>query len=1088
MKKILTFILSLVALVLTVAMAAILYISNWDPNDNKEWIAEKFKDSTGHELVLEGELALTIYPWLGISANSFRVENPDGFSETPLMSADYAAIRIKLLPLLNQEYEIDNIDLGGVHIQLEVNEQGQSNWSTAANNSDTQEPSSVSKQPVFNRLVIGGVSVRDASFTLDDKFSNAVYSISDFNASTDELVYGEPLNLDISFSGRASEPALSADVTIGGQLNYDLDNQLYDINDFSVNGTISGNNVPGGTAPFSLASNVSIDGRSDLLSLQNLTVDALGARLRTNLNAGNLSSGTPAYQASLSAAGSDLAVFFSVLEIDEITQQINSLDNTGFSIQATLAGDMASGSLTISSLEADLLDASIRTNMQALNINTEAPVINGNLNAEGPDLPTLIEVAGYILGGADGTLTRYGRDLQRAPSQDFFINSRFDADLGSGSVSIPELEAHFFGTAFSGNLSGTDITSDSPSLSGRVNTTGSDLPLMMQIIGQLTGGRDSALNEYGRQLRSGLNERSFSFDTTFDTDLESGNINVSQLEGNLLGLALSGNISASDFNDDGVLTGRLSVQGNQFGNLLSALGYIEASENIQSLDFRTEIEGSKNNLSLSPLSLRMIVSGPEIPGGMATLSMDTDAIVDLENSNLAISNASITGLGLNALTTLNIQSYDESPSITGDVEIPAFNLRQLSRQIGFSLPETIDSTVFSSVGLSGVIDSDGINMQLQDIRVVLDDTDISGEFSLADFDNPAYDFNLDVSQINLDRYLAPEEGVSDQQQVGNTELPIDSLQQLNLNGQLSIGEFVYSNLTLSNIAMTINASNGELALSPMTAQLYDGNYEGDIRLSIPSNEPVASLDFALNNINVGPLLQDFMNASYVSGLGNVQISLTGRGMDTATIKRSLNGAGQLALTDGILQGVDVGSVLAQVETMIRDGQARRIDRGNQTPFDTFSATIDISNGIVSSNDLLMESSGFDVTGQGMLVNLADETINFNLLANVDESPANDEQTYDIGGYSLPIACTGLVTNPSCLPDIQQIIAGAISSAVQRGLTDLLQRALGDDEPQAQGSEQESDNTNELNQQQEQDEPRNPREELLNRALENLFDR
>ncbi len=82
--------------------------------------------------------------------------------------------------------------------------------------------------------------------------------------------------------------------------------------------------------------------------------------------------------------------------------------------------------------------------------------------------------------------------------------------------------------------------------------------------------------------------------------------------------------------------------------------------------------------------------------------------------------------------------------------------------------------------------------------------------------------------------------------------------------------------------------------------------------------------------------------------------------------------------------------------------------GEQTPFDNFSATIDVNSGIVSSSDLLIKSNGFDVTGSGMLANLTDHSIAFNLVANVDESPATDERTYDIGGYSLPIACTGML--------------------------------------------------------------------------------
>jgi hypothetical protein len=105
---------------------------------------------------------------------------------------------------------------------------------------------------------------------------------------------------------------------------------------------------------------------------------------------------------------------------------------------------------------------------------------------------------------------------------------------------------------------------------------------------------------------------------------------------------------------------------------------------------------------------------------------------------------------------------------------------------------------------------------------------------------------------------------------------------------------------------------------------------------------------------------------------------------------------------------------------------------------------------------------------------------FNLIASVDETPAIDEEDYDIGGYALPIACNGLVSSPTCLPDIQAIIAGAIRSAIQRGFTDLLQRAIGDEvEEQTQG-----ETTNDTPQEEETD----VGQELFNRALENIFNR
>jgi AsmA protein len=320
----------------------------------------------------------------------------------------------------------------------------------------------------------------------------------------------------------------------------------------------------------------------------------------------------------------------------------------------------------------------------------------------------------------------------------------------------------------------------------------------------------------------------------------------------------------------------------------------------------------------------------------------------------------------------------------------------------------------------------------------------------------------------------------------NTELPLDTLRSLNIEGKVDIGQLTYSNLKLQDMALTINANDGELALAPLSANLYQGSYRGDIRLDARTDTPAARVDTALTGINLGPLLQDFMDATYVSGTGNIQLALTGRGADTATIKRNLNGTGSLDLQDGVLQGVDIGGVLTQVESMIREQRARTVARGERTPFESFSANINVANGVVTTDNLLIDSSGFAVTGRGTMVNLNNDTIAFNLIANVDRNPATTERAYDIGGYSLPIACTGALASPTCLPDIQAIMAGAIRTAVQRGLTNLLERAAG-----AQGTQQSQEATTDPAQEQEQEpqeEEVDPVEQLLNRGLESLFKR
>lgn len=1087
MSKLLKALISLVTLIFTIVLVAFLYAINLDPNSHKATISRKFEEITGLTLVLNGDIQLELYPWLGLTLENVLIQSPDGFSGTPLLQTEHAKFRTKLLPLLDREYEIDTIELTGTRLYLETNITGQGNWELPVETGKSDQ-GNAQASPVFNKLVLGGVDIRDAGITFDDRFNDVIYELDNITVNTGELVYGEPVSLSMGLSASSSRPLLSSRLQLSGTLLYDLANERYDLDPLTLSGTLSGNNVPGGTTEVTLSSSASLDFANDLLTLRNVSFSALDTRINANINGRNFSGTNPFYQINLAAAGADLAVVFRILENEALVDQITNLDNRGFTVSGLFESSPAEGTLAINNLDANLLDSSIKGDISATNLLAGSPVIRGSINAAGPDLPTLLEVAGQLQGGRNSALATYGRDLQQSPNQAFLLETTFDANLETGNISVPALIAQALGTNLDGNVSASGINTDTPVFQGHLNASGPDLPLILQIAGQVTEGRESSLNQLGRQLRQ-VDNKGFDINAPFDIDMKSGNIDVSGIDASFLGFTLNGSLQARNFQaPDGTMGGRITLSGKNLESLLKALDRSDLAEVVQSVTLETAVDGTRENLSMSPFTLDLTLDGPDIPNGPVTLALNTSMSLNLEDETVATSDLSLAGLGLDLGGNLNATNILDNPGINGQIRIAPFNLRRFMQQINQPLPVTSDGTVFRSLALSSNFSASADNMQLDNLTLALDDSTITGNLTLADLDNnlvpPASTFDLSVTSLNLDRYLEPEEESSVNSSVGNTPLPVDTLRNLNLKGQVRIEHLTYSNLNLDNLSLAINASDGELALAPINANLYQGSYTGDIRLSTGGSIPVASLDTRLENIYLAPLLRDFMDASYVSGTGDIRLNLAGRGEDTATIKRNLNGTGSMALHDGILEGVDVGSVLAQVETMIREQRPANIVRGERTPFDTFSASVEVQNGIVTTNDLLIESSGFDVSGRGILANLTNNTINFNLVANVDESPATDERAYDIGGYALPIACTGALAEPSCLPDIQAIIAGAIQSAIQRGLTDLLQRAIGDEVSESTGS----DTSTEPTPQQEEQQPLDPREELLNRALESLFKR
>lgn len=1048
MKRLLTILGGLCGLFLLVVIGLAIWLLTFDANANKDWIARKFQEQTGRELRLDGNIDITFYPWLGLSAERIAVGNAVGFSAEPLLSAEALAFRIKLLPLLGGRYEIDRVRLAGLQLNLEVAGNGLDNWSSlrgssAATESIPAEPAVRSRSALLTNLVIGGVDVSDTGIRYDDAFSGTHYEINDFDMSIGELVYGNPLDISLGFDASSRNPELAARTTLEGTVLYDMDNGRYDFAPLQLRSTLRGPGVPAGSAELILDTALTMNVADDTLTLNDLVLSGLGMRITANVEAADLQGGRPAVSATLEANGSDLAALFRVLQQDTLAGRISSLDSS-FSLVASLEADLAEGTLRIPALQASLLNADIDGTLNMQRFNTDAAALSGQLNAQGPDLPTLVEVAGMLQGGSDSTLSQAGRELARVPDKAFRVTTDFSADLGAATLSVPEFDLAMFGASISGNVNASNIR-DSAALQGEgeFEANGPDLPLLMQVAGQLLGGRESALYVYGDKLRLGVQDRRFSVQTTFTADLGRGNIELPTLDANMLGFAATAQLDVRDLQSaNGVVSGELQLQGSNLREVLAALDQAALGEVTQSLQLELQLGGSSSNLQLSPLRLDLVLAGRQIADSPQTLTLSADSVANLDAWSLRTDRFSLSGLGLDLNGAVSATNLNTTPSYDGRLEIPSFNARRFLQQLNQELPPTADDTVLQKIALRTAFGGTQSSFNLNDMQLQLDDSTITGSLALSDLATMATQFSVNVDSLDADRYLAPATAAAETSDAAAAPLSQQRLRDLNVQGSLNIGELVLNRLHMRDIVMELNAANGELALAPFRAKLYEGSFDGDIRLDANGSTPAASVTTTLSNVDLGPLLQDFMAATYVTGKGNVSLNLSGSGGDTASIKRNLDGSGRIQLQDGVLQGVDVSTVLASIETMIRSRRVQSLPEGGSTAFEESAATLAIAAGVITTNDLSVKAPGWALAGSGTLADLGNDSIDFNLLVSVDPSTVTSAETeYDLGGYVLPIACSGALDSPRCLPDAQQILAAAIGSALQQRLGNFLQERL-----------------------------------------------
>ncbi|MGA8204490.1 MAG: AsmA family protein [Woeseiaceae bacterium] len=220
LKKLLYVVLGVVVLV---AVAVVAFVALFDPNDYRDRISAEVKRATGRDLVIEGDLGLSVFPWLAIDVGKTRLGNAAGFGDEPFASFERARLSVRLLPmLLHREVSVGTASLDSLHLNLEVAKNGRSNWQDLIEASEAapqaQAPAGAT-QPA--RLEIAGIDVSDASLTYTDAQAGATYRISKLHVKTGRIREGEPLPIDAGLDFELQPAGLSGDLAVETEIALD---------------------------------------------------------------------------------------------------------------------------------------------------------------------------------------------------------------------------------------------------------------------------------------------------------------------------------------------------------------------------------------------------------------------------------------------------------------------------------------------------------------------------------------------------------------------------------------------------------------------------------------------------------------------------------------------------------------------------------------------------------------------------------------------------------------------------------------------------------------------------------------------------
>jgi AsmA protein len=418
--------------------------------------------------------------------------------------------------------------------------------------------------------------------------------------------------------------------------------------------------------------------------------------------------------------------------------------------------------------------------------------------------------------------------------------------------------------------------------------------------------------------------------------------------------------------------------------------------------------------------------------------------VDLGTQTLNAPSIAVDVAGAHVNGNLKGAKIVDDLSLSGSLSLAPLLVREFIPRLGGTDPKTQDPRALSLVSASTAFAYGGNAARLDDLKVTLDDTHLAGSIAVTDLDTQALKFDLSADRIDVDRYLAPE-GQAPQPEVGaaggsakagaaaKAGASADKPRPLQANGTLSIGSLHMSPLDLSNVKLTLAASAGLMHVFPLKAQIDGGQYSGDITLDSHGSTPTVSLDEHLSGIDVAKLSSN-PRSVHLSGRGNVALKATGHGDAVDAVLKSLNGHVEAYLTEGAVEGIDLGYELGRAEALIRRQDMPAMQNTKRTRFDAFKTSAEITNGVAETKDLMISSQVLKVTGQGS-ANLPTKAIDFALLADTLRTAGNTP-------LQIPVKVTGTMANPTVRPDIEALAKGQLRQKLQDVLGEKLKGLFG----------------------------------------------
>jgi len=414
---------------------------------------------------------------------------------------------------------------------------------------------------------------------------------------------------------------------------------------------------------------------------------------------------------------------------------------------------------------------------------------------------------------------------------------------------------------------------------------------------------------------------------------------------------------------------------------------------------RTELSASLRfdralkRYQLEDMQLSGEVSGEPFKGKTLTFATQGQLLLDQAAGVAEWNGLKLSANQLRALGEIKLYDLDKTPKLDGGVSIAQLNLREFLDGLGVTLPQSADPKTLGSFELVSHLRGSATSLTLEDLKLQLDDSNISGKLGVDDFSRQALRAELKIDRLDLDRYLPPaskdgnlrdaevKDTLASAGKQGSTALPksptqnawsdapllpLERLRKLDLQATLNFSQLTLKKLPVDNARIQVSSTDGLLEIQELHGDLLGGSFTSQARLDARAAVPNISGQLKLNNLPVEQLLLASGKKPPINGQLDLDSQLSSSGNSERALIDALNGNASFRLNDGILLDANLEQQLCTGIATLNRKTLSSTPRGKDTPFQQLDGNISIHNGVASNPDLRVRIPGLAVTGNGDL--------------------------------------------------------------------------------------------------------------------------